>query len=73
MPSYGIFEDGELIKSSYVDSASAEDHVGCLEASPMPGAGTYEVKQLCPEHDNHGVDDCPDFQMLELTLTRLRA
>lgn len=72
MPEFGIFEDGERIGAVYVDAASAEDHVGCMESHPLPGAGAYEVKQLCPEHPDHGVDDCPDFRMMEIFLEKLK-
>lgn len=59
MPEFGIFEDGELIVPGFVNEESAEQYVDQMKCLPIAGAGAYDVRQMCPRHGDHGVDDCP--------------
>lgn len=74
MPSFGVFEDGELIVPGFVNEESAEQYADQMRCLPLAGAGTYEVKQLCPEpgHEGHGVDDCSDSYWLHRVLDALK-
>lgn len=69
---FGVFEDGDIIAGGFIDEPSAEEHMERLQSLPLAGAGTYDVRQLCPEHDEHGVDECTDFAMLTRVLDLLK-
>ncbi|NUP39162.1 MAG: hypothetical protein HOY76_19650 [Streptomyces sp.] len=60
---YGVFEDGECIETGFhgdLGRAAAEATVKAYTDDPTRDELTYEVKELCPEHDEQPKDTCEE-------------
>ncbi len=70
MATFGVFQGDDLINGVFVDSDSAEESAAALERLDIHTG--LDVRQLCPDHETHGIDDCPDTQLFHRMLECLK-
>lgn len=60
MPSYGVFEDDNLITGHFTDLGTAEDHRDALAADPALIYGDLEALEICDDHQSHPYGRCEE-------------